>query len=77
MLEKELERAGIPTAQICTILPIAQTVGANRIVRAVAIPHPIGAPNLPPDQETAVRESIVAKALQALSTPVETQLVLE
>ena len=58
-------------------MPIAQTVGANRIVRAVAIPHPVGAPNLPKDQEEALRESIVEKALQALKTSVEQQLVIE
>ena len=77
MLEKELERAGIPTVQICTILAIAQTVGSNRIVKAVAIPHPIGDPNLPADKELALRESIVDKALEALQTTVETQLVIE
>ena len=77
MLEKELERAGIPTVQICTILPIAQTVGANRIVKAVSIPHPVGAPDLPPEVEEKVRRVIVEKALQALQTAVETQLTLE
>ena len=77
MLEKELERAGIPTVQICTILPIAQTAGANRIVQAVAIPHPVGAPELPPDEERALRSSILEKALQALQTSVETQLTIE
>lgn len=77
MLEKELERAGIPTAQICTILPIAQTIGANRIVRAVAIPHPVGAPNLPKEEEEKIRVSIVEKALQAVATPVEKSLTLE
>jgi len=34
---KELERAGLPTVHICTIVPISKTVGANRIVPAVAI----------------------------------------
>jgi len=77
MLEKELERAGIPTVQICTILPIAQTVGANRIVRAVAIPHPVGVPDASAEQERIIRETIMENALTALQTEVQHQLVLE
>ena len=34
---KELERAGLPTVHICSIVPISKTVGANRIVPAIAI----------------------------------------
>ena len=43
---KEIERVGLPAVQICAIVPIALTVGANRIVRAVAIPHPTGDPKI-------------------------------
>lgn len=63
--------------QICTIVPIAQTVGANRIVKAVAIPHPVGAPGLPHEEESAIREEIVDKALHALQMNVDKQLVIE
>ncbi len=77
MLEKELERVGIPTVQICTIIPIAETVGANRIVKAVAIPTPVGAPNLPSDEEKALRTSIIEKSLEAISRKVEGHLVIE
>jgi len=41
-MTKEIERAGIPVVHICTVVPISLTVGANRIVPAVAIPHPLG-----------------------------------
>src|SRR5688500_5862795 len=37
-----MERAGLPTAQICTILPVAQMVGSNRIVPGNGIVHPTG-----------------------------------
>ena len=43
---KEIERAGIPVVHVCTVTPISLTVGANRIVPAVAIPHPLGNPAL-------------------------------
>ena len=65
---KEIERAGIPVVHVCTVVPISQTVGANRIVPAVAIPHPLGNPELPPAEE---------KALRALQTDVEGQTVFE
>jgi len=51
---KELERAGLPTVHICTIVPISKTVGANRIVPAVAIPHPLGNPELSKEDEKAL-----------------------
>lgn len=74
---KELERAGIPTVHICTIVPISQTVGANRIVPAVAIPHPLGNPELSLEQEKALRKDLVLQALDALSTDVDSQTVFE
>jgi len=72
---KEIERAGLPVAHICTVTPISLTVGANRIIPAVAIPHPLGDPALPPDQEKRLRSVIVEKALKALSTEVDGQVV--
>ena len=50
-MAKEIERVGIPTVHVCSIVPISRTVGANRIVPSVAIPHPLGDPELPPDEE--------------------------
>jgi len=74
-MAKEIERAGIPVAHICSIITISQTVGANRIVPAVAIPHPLGNPRLPPDAEKALRRNLLKKALAALQTPIEEQTV--
>ncbi len=74
-MAKEIERAGIPVAHVCSIITISQTVGANRIVPAVAIPHPLGNPKLPPDEEKALRRNLLKKALAALQTPIEEQTV--
>jgi glycine reductase complex component B subunit gamma len=74
-MAKEIERAGIPVAHICSIITISQTVGANRIVPAVAIPHPLGNPGLPPAEEKDVRRNLMMKALAALQTPIEEQTV--
>ena len=74
---KEIERAGIPVVHMCTVVPISLTVGANRIVPTVAIPHPLGNPNLEPDEEKKLRRKLVEKALMALETEVEDQTVFE
>ncbi len=74
---KEIERAGIPVVHICTVTPISMTVGANRIVPAIAIPHPLGNPALSMEEEKALRRRIVEKALNALTTEVEGQTVFD
>lgn len=74
---KEIERAGIPVVHICTVTPISMTVGANRIVPAIAIPHPLGNPALSMEEEKVLRRGIVEKALKALSTEVGDQTIFE
>jgi glycine reductase len=74
---KEIERAGIPVVHIATVVPIALTVGANRIVPAIGIPYPLGNPNLGLDSEKALRRSLVERALKALQTPVDGQTVFD
>jgi len=74
---KEIERAGIPVVHVCTVTPISMTVGANRIVPAVAIPHPLGNPALTADEEKRLRRGILQTALDALSTEVDGQTIFE
>jgi len=74
---KEIERAGIPVVHVCTVVPISLTVGANRIVPAVAIPHPLGNPALEKAEEKKLRRKLVERALKALQTEVDKQTVFE
>ena len=74
---KEIERTGIPVVHICTVVPISLTVGANRIVPAVAIPYPLGNPALDKNEEKKLRKKLVMKALKALQTEVDKQTVFE
>lgn len=74
---KEIERAGIPVVHICTVTPISMTVGANRIVPAIAIPHPLGNPNLDFEEEKNLRRKLIERALKALTTEVEEQTIFE
>jgi glycine reductase complex component B subunit gamma len=74
---KEIERFGIPVVHVCTVVPISMTVGANRIVPAVAIPHPFGNPALDAKEEKMLRRKLVEKAMKSLQTEIETQTVME
>ena len=50
--------------------PVAVMVGANRIVPAAGIIHPLGNAELSPEDEKALRRRIVERALAALQTEV-------
>ena len=50
----------------CSIIPISKTVGANRIVPTIAIPHPFGDPDKSPEQEKKMRKELVKKRLGRL-----------
>ena len=71
---KEIERK-LPVVHMCTIVPISLTVGANRIVPTIAIPHPLGDPTRTPEEEKALRRCLVEKALRALQTDISEQTV--
>jgi glycine reductase len=74
-MAKEIEKAGILTVHICSIVPISQTVGANRIIPAVAIPHPLGDPSISDKEEKRLRRSLVEKALNALTATIDEQTI--
>ncbi len=74
---KEIERTGIPVVHMCTVTPISMTVGANRIVPTIAIPHPLGNPALSAEDEYALRKKLVEGALRAMTTEVEDQTIFE
>ena len=65
----------MPVVHLATVVPISMTVGANRIVPAIAIPHPAGDPTINPAAEKQLRKDLVEKALSALETEVEEQTV--
>lgn len=68
---KEIERYGIPIVHMATITTISQSVGANRIVPTVAIPHPVGNPNLSAEDEHAMRYEMVERACNGLATEIK------
>jgi glycine reductase complex component B subunit gamma len=74
-MAKEFERQGIPTAFISTIVPLAESIGPNRIIPGQGITHPLGDPALPRGEEKALRRRLVRQALDALQTEIHDQTV--
>ena len=69
----EIERAGIPTAHVTTMTPIAIMVGSNRIIPGAGILHPVGNADLDLPEEKRLRRVIVQKALEALKKDIQKQ----
>lgn len=77
-MTREIERvAQIPVAQIATIVPIMLTVGANRIVPGVAIPHPVGNPEAGPEEDKKTRRRLALRAIKALQADISEQTIFE
>jgi glycine reductase complex component B subunit gamma len=66
VITKELERAGIPTVQICNMVPVADSVGVKRIYPSKSVKYPMGEPELPLDEEKADRYKRAKEALEYL-----------
>jgi betaine reductase len=63
-----LEKAGIPTVQITSALPIAKMIGANRVVLGNGIVHVVGDASASREREKEVRRRLVREALEALQS---------
>lgn len=68
---KEIERFGIPIVHMSTITTISESVGANRIVPTIAIPYPVGNPDLNKNSEYVLRKKMVERAVNALAVDVD------
>jgi betaine reductase len=60
---------------MANLLPIAKTVGANKMVPTISIPYPLGNPNSPKDEQWKLRYHRVGVALDALATDVSEQTI--
>jgi glycine reductase complex component B subunit gamma len=56
-------------------VPLAESIGPNRIIAGRAVTHPLGNPDLAPADEKAFRRSLIRKALDMLQTDTEGQMV--
>ncbi len=67
MITTELESAGIPTVQICNMVPVANSVGVKRIYPSASVKYPLGSPDLPLAEEQAARRANLRAALAGLN----------
>ena len=74
---KEIERAGIPIVQMCNLIPVAVTVGSNKIVPTISIPYPLGDPQTPKEVQWKLRYHRVGVALDALTVDIEEQTIFK
>lgn len=74
---KEFERAGFPVVQMCNLVPVATTVGANKIVPTISIPYPLGDPSTSTEAQWKLRHHRVGVAIDALEAGVEEQTVFK
>jgi glycine reductase len=76
-MTREIERAGIPVAHVCTMLNVSKSVGGNRIIPSRSVLHPTGDPELSPEEEYALRANLVKKAIQAVGTELSEARIFE
>ena len=74
---KEFERAGFTIVQMCNLIPVASTVGANRMVPTISIPYPLGDPNTSKEEQWKLRYHRVGVALDAQATDITEQTVFK
>ena len=76
-MTKEIEKTGITIVQMANLIPVAKTVGANRIVPTISIPYPLGDPATPREEQLRLRKHRVGVAIDALSAPISEQSVFK
>ena len=58
--------------QVTSVLPVAKMVGSNRVVQGCGIVHVLGDPDLPPEEEKKLRQTILLQAFETLKQQAET-----
>jgi len=76
-MTRELERAGIPVAHVCTMLNVSKGMGGNRIVPSRSVLHPTGDPEMSAGEEYELRQKIVRKAMEAIRAEIQDSRIFE
>jgi glycine reductase len=74
---KEIEKAGFPIVQMANLIPVAKTVGANKMVPTISIPYPLGDPATSKEEQWKLRYHRLEVALDALTADVKEQTVFK
>jgi len=70
-MTREIEREGITIVQMANLIPVARTVGVNRLVPTISIPYPLGDPATPKEEQFKLRYHRVGVALDALTADIK------
>jgi len=70
-MTKEIEKSGITIVQMANLLPVAKTVGVNRLVPTISIPYPLGDPATPLEEQFKLRYHRLGVALDALTCDIK------
>lgn len=57
------------------LIPVAKSVGSNRMVSTVSIPYPLGNPALSQEDQYSLRYGKVGIAIDSLTKEIDTQTV--
>lgn len=60
---------------MCNLIPVATTVGANKIVPTISIPYPLGDPQTPKEVQWKLRYHRVGVALDSLTADIKEQTI--
>ena len=70
-MTREIEKEGITIVQMANLIPVAKTVGVNRLVPTISIPYPLGDPATSKEEQYKLRHHRVGVALDALMTDIK------
>lgn len=62
---------------MCNLVPVAMTVGSNRIVPTISIPYPLGDPSTSKEEQYKLRYSRTRLAVESLAIDVQEQTVFK
>ncbi len=62
---------------MANLVPVAKTVGSNKIVPTISIPYPLGDPSTTKEQQWKLRYHRVGVALDALTMDVKEQTIFK
>ena len=67
---REIEKAGSPIVLLANLIPVAKSVGVNKMVPTISIPYPLGDPATPKEEQYKLRYHRVGVALDALTAEI-------